>query len=316
MATLHKYFKPVNSSSNLIGPSSLPSSTISQVVKEVKKATESKKRGEYMRISQEDKAAIGKYASEHGVSKAVKHYREKNVKESSVRDWRRAYEKELKEKSKTAIPGQVMVVNALPAKTRGRPPLLGNKLDKHLQELIISMRSRGTPIGSSVVIAIGRGILLKHDKRSLEEFGGHIKLGKEWAKSVLRRMGYTKRRANSKSKVLPNDFIRMKEDYLMDIKAVVEMEEIPHDMIINWDQTAMKIVPSCLWTMEKRGTKRVEITGIDDKRQITAVFACTLSGKVPPNPAHLSRNYTKMPSQRCYVSFRLAHLLYCQPLVK
>ena len=82
--------------------------------------------------------------------------------------------------------------------------------------------------------------------------------------------------------VLPNDFIRMKEDYLMDIKAVVEMEDIPHDMIINWDQTAMKIISSCSWIMEKRGTKRVEITGIDDKRQITAVFACTLSGKFLP----------------------------------
>ena len=40
----------------------------------------------------------------------------------------------------------------------------------------------------------------------------------------------------------------------------------------------MKIVPSCSWTMEKRGTKRVEIAALDDKRQITAVFACSLSG--------------------------------------
>jgi len=30
----------------------------------------------------------------------------------------------------------------------------------------------------------------------------------------------------------------------------------------------MKIVPSRRWTMEKRGTKRVEIAGKDDKRQI------------------------------------------------
>ena len=30
--------------------------------------------------------------------------------------------------------------------------------------------------------------------------------------------------------------------------------------------------------MEKRGTKRVEIAALDDKRQITAVFACSLSG--------------------------------------
>ncbi len=51
------------------------------------------------------------------------------------------------------------------------------------------------------------------------------------------------------------------------MKCVVKMEEIPDALIINWDQTAMKIVPSSSWTMEKRGTKRVEIVAIDDKRQ-------------------------------------------------
>lgn len=34
--------------------------------------------------------------------------------------------------------------------------------------------------------------------------------------------------------------------------------------------------------MEKSGTKRVEITAIDDKRQITAVFACSLAGSFLP----------------------------------
>ena len=44
----------------------------------------------------------------------------------------------------------------------------------------------------------------------------------------------------------------------------------------------MKIVPSSQWTMEKRGTKHVEIAGIEDKCQITAVFACTMSSKFLP----------------------------------
>ena len=60
------------------------------------------------------------------------------------------------------------------------------------------------------------------------------------------------------------------------------MQEIPSAMIINWDQTAMKLVPSSSRTMEKRGTKRVEIAAIDDKRQITAVFGCSLSGDFLP----------------------------------
>jgi len=45
----------------------------------------------------------------------------------------------------------------------------------------------------------------------------------------------------------------------------VVMEDILKDLVINWDQTSMKIVPSLSWTMEKRGTKRVEIAAADDK---------------------------------------------------
>jgi len=60
------------------------------------------------------------------------------------------------------------------------------------------------------------------------------------------------------------------------------MEDVPPSMVINWDHTAMKIIPSTNWTMEKKGTKRVELAGIDDKRQITAVFACAMPGKFLP----------------------------------
>lgn len=63
-------------------------------------------------------------------------------------------------------------------------------------------------------------------------------------KYVLHRVGNTKRQSNFKTKILPPDFLRLKEEYLVDIMAVVEIEEIPDSLIINWDQTATKIVSS------------------------------------------------------------------------
>ena len=60
------------------------------------------------------------------------------------------------------------------------------------------------------------------------------------------------------------------------------MEEIPDDLVVNWDQTGMHNVPVSDWTMEKVGTKRVEIVGANDKRQITAVFAGTMSREFLP----------------------------------
>ena len=61
--------------------------------------------------------------------------------------------------------------------------------------------------------------------------------------------------------------------------------------MINWGHKALKIVPSNQWTMEKRGTKCVEIAGEDDKRQITAVFACAMSG----NTVDLQRMLLTLP---------------------
>ena len=63
---------------------------------------------------------------------------------------------------------------------------------------------------------------------------------------------------------------------------MVELDEIPPQLIINWDQTAIYYVPVGSWTMELEGAKRVEIAGKDDKRQITAVFAGSMAGDFLP----------------------------------
>ena len=60
------------------------------------------------------------------------------------------------------------------------------------------------------------------------------------------------------------------------------MEDIPTDLVINWDQTGIHYVPVSNYTMEKEGSKRIELVGIEDKRQITAVFSGTMSGVFLP----------------------------------
>ena len=50
--------------------------------------------------------------------------------------------------------------------------------------------------------------------------------------------------ASSKSKVTPDNFTEIKVQFLIDVEAVIDMEEVPPSLVINWDHTAMKIVPS------------------------------------------------------------------------
>ena len=79
-------------------------------------------------------------------------------------------------------------------------------------------------------------------------------------------MNYVKRKACSKT--VPN-FDELKLNFLCDIK------EIPPPLIINWDHTSLKYVPSSSWTMAEEGSKCIDVAGIDDKHQITAVLTVT-----------------------------------------
>ena len=56
-------------------------------------------------------------------------------------------------------------------------------------------------------------------------------------------------------KISIENFEEVKAQFLLDIKAVVEMEDIPFDLIINWDQTGIHYVSVGSWTMDKEGSK-------------------------------------------------------------
>ena len=126
-------------------------------------------------------------------------------------------------------------------------------------------------------MACAQGVVKSYDSYLLECNGGHISFTKNWAKYLMERMEFVKRRASTKAKVFVSDFDQLKSQFVFDVKAIVKMEEIPGEFVINWDQTGIHYLPVSSWVMAKEGSKRVEIAGIDDKRQITAVFGGTMA---------------------------------------
>ena len=78
------------------------------------------------------------------------------------------------------------------------------------------------------------------------------------------------------------NFSALKKSFLDNVVTTVLMEEIPGELIMNWDQTGINLVPASSYTMEQCGSKRVEMGGAGDKRQITAVFCGTILGDFLP----------------------------------
>ena len=83
-------------------------------------------------------------------------------------------------------------------------------------------------------------------------------------------------------KKIPPNFDDVKQGFVDRIADVVREFHIPPDLVINLDETGLKIVPVSTWTLEKKGVTQVPIVGIEDKRPITAVLATTLDGQLLP----------------------------------
>ena len=61
------------------------------------------------------------------------------------------------------------------------------------------MRDRGGVVNTAIAIGCGTGIVMSQDPTLLASNGGAVTLTKDWAKYLLRRMGFVKRRGRAVS---------------------------------------------------------------------------------------------------------------------
>ena len=263
----------------LLGPRVL--SEVNETMRNVLHTPETpKSRGKYAAYSPQDRAMLGKYCAEHGATATIRKFKETfpNLSDSTVRSMRSKYNKLVTNKKRKL---DFTEIDEIQSKKRGRPLLLGCELDQKVQHYIKTLRENGAVINTAIVLAAAHGIVASTDKSLLTENGGSISFGKNWAKSLLSRMNMVKRKGSTSCKADKIDnFDELKTDFLCKIEDVVSEYDIPSDMIINWDHAGLNVIPVSDWTMEVEGRKRVEIAGLGDKRQITAIFAGSLKGTI------------------------------------
>ena len=93
------------------------------------------------------------------------------------------------------------MVKRLPAKEQRRPLLLGPELDKAVHQYIEATRAVGGVVNTAIVMAAAVGIMSARDLTKLGSHAGHIHITKPWAKSLLKRMGYVKRKCSNVGKI-------------------------------------------------------------------------------------------------------------------
>lgn len=152
-------------------------------------------------------------------------------------------------------------------------------------------------------MAGAEAIVTKFDRKKLARFGGHMEITKHLARSIMRRMGFVKRKGTKAVKTLPSDFDDIKCEFVKKVNNVVCEYFVLDSLIINWDQTGCQLVPGGEWTMEEKGSKQVTVAGIDDKRQITLFLRNNEIGNFTSPATNTSRKNRALSTSKFRVSF-------------
>ena len=145
-----------------------------------------------------------------------------------------------------------------------------SELEIYLLAIFNKRRESGLIINSSVAVPIMRTVIQQRARR--------------WVRHWLRcRAGFSYKKATTSGQKLPTDWEVQVALMIDRAAALVITKKVAHpSLVINWDQSALMLVPTSTYTYHSKTDKHVSVTGQDDKRQITALVGLTLEGELLP----------------------------------
>ena len=148
----------------------LDSAIIEEANKEVSQLVTStgEKCAPYLKVTPQQKVTVAKYAAEHGIVNAIRHFKkdfpEDSLKESTIRGWKKAYLLELQSRRRA---GEDLAVKELPNNKISSPLMFGESLDMQVQAYLMELGRVGGVVNRVIAMASARGIVRKKDSRML-----------------------------------------------------------------------------------------------------------------------------------------------------
>ena len=142
------------------------------------------------------------------------------------------------------------VIFLLQKLAKGKHPscaIAANSLDYHLlnkvKDIASSTRMAGAVINRQQIISICKGVVRANDPSLLKEFGGSAELSEGWARRLLAKLNWCKRKATTgKVEPPPQYLAEEKNSFQREISTAVFNNVIPPELVINLDQTPLLYV--------------------------------------------------------------------------
>ena len=159
----------------------------------------------------------------------------------------------------------------IPTQQRGRPLILGD-IDAKVVRFLTALRDRGGHVSYQIAITVAT-VLMERSSHP------HIRSQRPPRVTSARSLNWNQRARTTSKVSIPTGAQKEAELlFLNDIVAMIETHTIPHELVLNLDQTPSKYINTSRFTMAPKGTKKMAKAGSEDKRAITATFTVTLAG--------------------------------------
>ena len=162
----------------------------------------------------------------------------------------------------------------------------------------------GGVINRCQLIGIATWVVRVNNPNLLKEYGGDLVLADKWARGVLEKLMWSKRKGTT-GKICPSPQFLDEEEFTFqrNISALVSEHNIPSSLIIDIDQTPLSYVNTRKYTFSFKGTKNIPKKGVDDKHQITATFAVSTGEFLPIQLIYAGKTEQSLPKYSFPPSF-------------
>ena len=138
-------------------------------------------------------------------------------------------------------------------------------------------RSHGGVVNTAVAIAVADALVERHPKLSCKFWTC------TWARSLFYCIEFVRRAGMTRKVEIPAGAKKEVELTLLhEIVNNVEIFHIPSSLVLNLDQTNWKYISVGKTAKVKKGSNSISISGLSDKKSMSATFTIILNGKFLP----------------------------------
>lgn len=166
-------------------------------------------------------------------------------------------------------------------KGSGRHAILSKypELVEKIKQTLMDMRKRNISVKVRQARIVFTAMIKLHQPELMDELRLSKSFLSNWCRSNL---SWRYRKVTCNYDKLPINWEQQGRDMIDRIAVLVKRYKVNKNLIINFDQTGVHFIPKSNSTYETKGARHVSVMGVEDKRQITAIIASSLTGHLLP----------------------------------